>query len=340
MTRTGELPLLLTQGEPAGIGPDLSIALWMARKALAVPCFALIGSAEGMLRRARDLGADVPVVRIADMAEAPMAFERGLPVIDHGLAAAAEPGVPDPTTAPATIRSIALAVELARASGAAVVTNPIAKSVLYETGFAHPGHTEFLAALCADPQGVPPQPVMMIWSDMLAVVPVTIHIPLARVPSALTKELIVETGRIVDADLRRRFGMAAPRIAVAGLNPHAGESGTIGLEDEAVVRPAITELRRLGIDASGPLPADTMFHARVRAAYDVALTMYHDQGLIPAKTLAFDEGVNVTLGLPIIRTSPDHGTAFDIAGKGIARPDSLLAALRLARRLADAGSDS
>lgn len=269
-----------------------------------------------------------------------MAFERGLPVIDHGLAAAAEPGVPDPTTAPATIRSIALAVELARASGAAVVTNPIAKSVLYETGFAHPGHTEFLAALCADPQGVPPQPVMMIWSDMLAVVPVTIHIPLARVPSALTKELIVETGRIVDADLRRRFGMAAPRIAVAGLNPHAGESGTIGLEDEAVVRPAITELRRLGIDASGPLPADTMFHARVRAAYDVALTMYHDQGLIPAKTLAFDEGVNVTLGLPIIRTSPDHGTAFDIAGKGIARPDSLLAALRLARRLADAGSDS
>ncbi len=213
----------------------------------------------------------------------------------------------------------------------AIVTNPIAKSVLKEAGFAHPGHTEFLAALSGTPT---PRPVMLIWSEMLAVAPVTIHIPIAEVPRALTPELIVETGRIVDRDLRQRFGLPKPRLAIAGLNPHASEGGHIGREDLDIVAPAIEALRREGIDARGPLPADTMFHPRARAAYDVALTMYHDQGLIPAKTLAFDEGVNVTLGLPFVRTSPDHGTAFDIAGRGIARPDSLLAAIRLADRLA------
>jgi 4-hydroxythreonine-4-phosphate dehydrogenase len=219
----------------------------------------------------------------------------------------------------------------------AMVTNPIAKSVLYAAGFQHPGHTEYLATLAARLWGTAePRPVMMIWSPDLAVVPATIHVPLRQVADLLTGSLVVETGRIVHRDMRRRFGIDAPRIAVAGLNPHAGEGGALGLEDDAVIRPAVETLRAEGIDARGPLPADTLFHARARAGYDVALCMYHDQALIPVKALAFDDGVNVTLGLPFVRTSPDHGTAFDIAGRGIARPDSLVAAIRLARRLADA----
>jgi 4-hydroxythreonine-4-phosphate dehydrogenase len=256
-------------------------------------------------------------------------------VVPLGLGVDAEPGRPDPATAAATIRSIEEAVRLARAGGvAALVTNPIAKHVLHEAGFSHPGHTEFLAALAAAPGRPPPHPVMMLWCQDLAVVPVTVHIPLARVPEALTTELILTTARIVDRDLRRRFGVKRPRLALAGLNPHAGESGSIGSEDAEVVAPAVAALRAEGIDASGPWPADTMFHARARKTYDAALAMYHDQALIPIKTIAFDEGVNVTLGLPFVRTSPDHGTAFDIAGKGIARPDSLVAALSLAARLA------
>ena len=218
----------------------------------------------------------------------------------------------------------------------AVVTNPIAKHVLTAVGFAHPGHTEFLAALSV-PAGEPqPRPVMMIWSEALAVVPVTIHVPVAEVPRLLTRELVMETVRIVARDLRQRFSLASPRLVLAGLNPHAGEAGTIGTEDRDVLEPAVALLRGEGLDIRGPLPADTLFHARARETYDVALAPTHDQALIPAKTLAFDEGVNVTLGLPFIRTSPDHGTAFDIAGKGIARPDSLIAAIRLADRLARA----
>jgi 4-hydroxythreonine-4-phosphate dehydrogenase len=205
--------------------------------------------------------------------------------------------------------------------------------VLYKAGFKYPGHTEYLAHLAAR-GGVAPRPVMMLWCEQLAVVPVTIHEPLRRVPELLTTALIVETGRIVAAELRSRFGIASPRLAVSGLNPHAGENGTMGEEDEAVIAPAIAQLQAEGIDARGPYPADTMFHARARTGYDAALAMYHDQALIPIKTIAFDDGVNVTLGLPFIRTSPDHGTAFDIAGKGIARPDSLCAALKLAARMA------
>ena len=235
--------------------------------------------------------------------------------------------------AAATIESISRAVEAVRAGHArAVVTNPIAKAALYEAGFGFPGHTEFLGELAKD-WGEPGFPVMMIWSRTLAVVPVTIHIALAEAPRALSTELIVKTARIVDHDLRHRFGIARPRLAFAGLNPHAGESGAMGREEITIIAPAIAALRAEGVDAVGPLPADTMFHANARARYDVAVTMYHDQGLIPVKTLAFDEGVNVTLGLPFVRTSPDHGTAFDIAGKGIANPASLIAALRLADRL-------
>jgi 4-hydroxythreonine-4-phosphate dehydrogenase len=215
---------------------------------------------------------------------------------------------------------------------AAVVTNPIAKHVLYAAGFRHPGHTEFLAEL-AGGDGPPPRPVMMLWCEDLAVVPITVHIPLRAVPAALTTELAVETARIVARDLRERFGTAAPRLAFAGLNPHAGEEATIGTEDRDVLAPAVERLRQEGIDAAGPFPADTMFHPAARRRYDVALAAYHDQALIPIKTIAFDSAVNVTLGLPFVRTSPDHGTAFDIAGRGVARPDSLIAALRLAGRL-------
>jgi 4-hydroxythreonine-4-phosphate dehydrogenase len=214
------------------------------------------------------------------------------------------------------------------------VTNPVAKNVLYRSGFAEPGHTEFLARLAAEATGVAAQPVMMLWSPELAVVPVTIHLPLAEVPGRLDGELIVSTGRIVDRDLRERFGIARPRLAVAGLNPHAGEDGALGQEDIAIVKPAVDRLIAEGIAARGPIPADTMFHAEARASYDAALAMYHDQALIPIKTLAFDHAVNVTLGLPFVRTSPDHGTAFDIAGSGRADPSSLIAAIRLAARLA------
>ena len=226
-------------------------------------------------------------------------------------------------------------MELTRAGRtAAVVTCPIAKSILYSAGFRFPGHTEYLADLAADADGKAPLPVMMIASPLLRTVPVTIHIPLIRIAEDLTEELIVETCRITARDLTARFGIAAPRLAVSGLNPHAGEGGALGKEDDAIVRPAIERLRAEGIDAFGPLPADTMFHAAARATYDVAICMYHDQALIPAKTLAFDDGVNVTLGLPFIRTSPDHGTAFSIASTGKAKPDSLVAALRMAAEMA------
>jgi len=332
MTQGGALAL--TMGDPAGIGPEIAVAAWLERQQL--PPFFVVGDAGAMTRAARARGVEVAVLSAAPGAAA-LPVER-LPLLPVNAAPApAIPGQPDPANAAAAIAAITDAVSLARSGAAAgVVTNPIAKSVLYAAGFRHPGHTEFLAELCADDAGQAPTPVMMLWCEDLAVVPVTIHIPLAEVPRRLTTASIVETGRIVARDLTQRFGVARPRLAVAGLNPHAGESGALGAEDAAVVAPAVAALQAVGIDAFGPLPADTMFHARARAGYDAALCMYHDQALIPIKTIAFDEGVNVTLGLPVIRTSPDHGTAFDIAGKGVARPDSLMAALRLAGRLAGA----
>ena len=324
--------LALTQGDPAGIGPEIALKAWLRRGEIALP-FALIGDPAFMRRTSERLGLGVPVEAVS-LSDAAAAFPRALPVVPLGTPIEAEPGRPDPATAAATIRSIEEAVRLTRAAeAAAVVTNPIAKHVLHAAGFAHPGHTEFLAALAAEPGRPAPHPVMMLWCQDLAVVPVTVHIPLAHVPQVLTTELIVTTGRIVDRDLRERFGVARPRLAIAGLNPHAGESGSLGAEDAEVVAPAVAALRAEGIDAGGPFPADTMFHVRARKTYDAALAMYHDQALIPIKTIAFDEGVNVTLGLPFVRTSPDHGTAFDIAGRGVARADSLVAALSLAARL-------
>ena len=330
-------PLALTLGDPAGIGPEIALAAWLARGGLdPLPPFFLVADPNFVERAADRMGLPVPVAEI-DPETAAAVFPRALPVValPSGTPVAALPGRPDSAHAGAVIESITTAVGLARAGrAAAVVTNPIAKFVLTRAGFAHPGHTEFLAALSVAPGRTPPRPVMMIWSQDLAVVPVTIHVALRDVPGLLTQELVEETVRITVQDLKGRFGLTEPRLVLAGLNPHAGEAGTIGTEDRDVLAPAVARLRGEGIDIRGPLPADTLFHARARETYDVALAPTHDQALIPIKTIAFDDGVNVTLGLPFIRTSPDHGTAFDIAGQGIARPDSLIAALRLADRLA------
>jgi 4-hydroxythreonine-4-phosphate dehydrogenase len=332
-------PLALTQGDPAGIGPELALKAWLARDELSLPPFAVIADLDHLSRLARDLSLDI-LLAPCGWNEVVPHFARALPVIPLEPGPRVRSGQPDTASASGTIAAIDRAVAaVQRGDASAVVTNPIAKSVLYAAGFKHPGHTEYLAHLAAG-VGREPHPVMLLWCDDLAVVPVTIHVPLGAVPGLLTTDLIVQTGIIVAAEMTSRFGVAAPRLALSGLNPHAGEGGALGLEDDAVIAPAVARLRALGIDARGPYPADTMFHARARAGYDVALAMYHDQALIPIKTIAFDEGVNVTLGLPFIRTSPDHGTAFDIAGKGVARPDSLCAALKLAARMADASARS
>jgi 4-hydroxythreonine-4-phosphate dehydrogenase len=326
-------PLALTLGEPAGIGPDITFQAWRARAELELPPFYLIADPEFVARRARHMRLDVSIA-VVEPAAAAAAFASALPVVDVDVPISAEPGRPDQSSAPAAIAAIRRAVaDVGTGAASAVVTNPVAKNVLYRSGFAEPGHTEYLARLSAEATGVAAHPVMMLWSPELAVVPVTIHLPLKDIFARLTGELVVETGRIVARDLRERFGIARPRLAVAGLNPHAGEEGALGDEDLSMVRPAVERLKAEGIDARGPLPADTMFHAAARASYDAALAMYHDQALIPIKTLAFDHAVNVTLGLPFVRTSPDHGTAFDIAGSGRADPSSLIAALRLAARL-------
>ena len=325
-------PLILTQGDPSGIGPEVTLKAWLARKADAHPYFVL-GDAALLERTAKALQLDVPVARVSAN-EAAQAFANALPVVDLGFPVKGIPGQPDVADAPATIAAIERGVRMVKSGEAsAIVTNPIAKESLYKAGFAHPGHTEFLGELGEALWGARVLPVMMLWSPQLAVVPVTIHVSLARAIQNLTTDLIVKTARIVAADLTSKFGLAAPRLAIAGLNPHAGEGGSMGREDIEIVAPAVAQLRAEGIDARGPLPPDTMFHAAARANYDAALCMYHDQALIPIKTLAFDSAVNLTLGLPFIRTSPDHGTAFDIAGKGIAQEASLMAALDLASLL-------
>jgi 4-hydroxythreonine-4-phosphate dehydrogenase len=327
------LPLALTLGEPAGIGADITLAAWRRRAELALAPFYLLADPAHLAQRAKRLGLDIPIA-VVEPAAAAAAFRTALPVVDVGVAVTAAPGHPDESSAPAALAAIHRAVaDVSAGLAAAIVTNPIAKNVLYRSGFPEPGHTEYLAKLAQGSSAKPPHPVMMLWSPELAVVPVTIHLPLREVVERLSADLIVETGRIVARDLTGRFGVARPRLVVAGLNPHAGEDGALGTEDLEVVRPAVERLRADGIDARGPLPADTLFHAAARASYDAAFAMYHDQALIPIKTLAFDHAVNVTLGLPFVRTSPDHGTAFDIAGTGRADPTSLIAALALAARL-------
>jgi 4-hydroxythreonine-4-phosphate dehydrogenase len=327
------LPLALTLGEPAGIGPDITFAAWRRRAELGLTPFYILADPVFLRGCAERIAPDVPVT-VVEPSAAVAAFAQALPVVDIGVTITAKPGHPDDSSAPAAIAAIRRAVHDVHTGRAhAVVTNPVAKTILYRSGFAEPGHTEYLAKLAAEMMGIAAQPVMMLWSPELAVVPVTIHLPLREVITRLTTELISTTGEIVARDLKQRFGIARPRLAIAGLNPHAGEDGALGEEDGTVVAPAVARLRALGIEARGPLPADTLFHAAARATYDAALAMYHDQALIPIKTLAFDHAVNVTLGLPFVRTSPDHGTAFDIAGTGRADPSSLIAALRLAQRL-------
>ena len=327
--RSQRLPLAVTMGEPAGIGAEIALKAWRGRGELSP--FFLIDDPERLAALARRLGWSVPVVEISKAAEAVEAFGRGLPVLAERLPHNVDPGRPDPRNAPAVLSSIRRAVQLTRTDEAgAVVTNPINKGVLYGAGFEHPGHTEYLAEL-ADGN---PTPVMMLVGGGLRVVPVTIHVSLREALAALDTDLIVTISRISDKALRSDFGIARPRLAVAGLNPHAGEGGALGREDIDIVAPAIERLRAEGIDAIGPMPPDTMFHAAARARYDAAICMYHDQALIPLKTLDFERGVNVTLGLPFIRTSPDHGTAFEIAGTGKANEASLVAALELADTLA------
>ena len=326
------LPLALTQGDPFGIGPEIAFKAFVARKALALPPFFALGDPALYRRLAKLLAQDVAVEETTPQ-EANGVFETALPVVPLGLSVRGEPGKSESADA-STILSIERAVEsVAKGEARGVVTAPIAKAALYAAGFAFPGHTEFLGALAKRFFDAEARPVMMLYAEELAVVPITIHAPLQEAPRLLTHALIVETGRIVAQDLVRRFGVARPRLAFAGLNPHAGEDGAMGREEIETIAPAIATLRAEGIDAKGPFPADTLFHARARERYDVALCPTHDQALIPIKTLAFERGVNVTLGLPFIRTSPDHGTAFDIAGRGVADPTSMIEAIRLAGRL-------
>jgi 4-hydroxythreonine-4-phosphate dehydrogenase len=326
-------PLALTMGEPAGIGPELALLAWIRRTTQDLPAFIVVADPDHLAHLAKNLDYAVPIV-VTEPERAAEMFPLGLPVMPLDMAVVAEPGTPNGADAPAVIESIRRGVELIyQGRASALVTNPISKAPLMRAGFAHPGHTEFLGALAEQHSGTPHRAVMMLWAPELAVVPVTVHIPLADVPAQLTRELIVETARIVAHDMKTRFGIPHPRLALTGLNPHAGEEGELGTEDAGIIAPAIAELRSAGVDASGPYPADTLFHETARAGYDAVLAMYHDQALIPIKTIAFDRAVNVTLGLPFVRTSPDHGTAFDIAGTGKADPSSLIAALKLAARL-------
>ncbi len=324
-------PLVLTLGEPAGVGPEIVAAAWRALSSESLP-FAVIGDA-GLLRRQ-----GAPVAEVFSPGEAADAFARALPVIHRPLPAPVETGRPDPANAAAVADGIEEAVSLCLSGEASgLVTAPIAKAPMYASGFRFPGHTEFIAELTADaPWPGVRGPVMMLTARDLRACLVTIHVALDQVAELLTAERVIRTARVVHDSLKRDFAIARPRLAMAALNPHGGEGGALGLQEIEILIPAAEQLRGEGIDITDPKPADTLFHDAARATYDAAICMYHDQALIPVKTLDFWGGVNVSLGLPIIRTSPDHGTGFDIAGTGVARPDSLIAAIRLAWEMAAA----
>jgi 4-hydroxythreonine-4-phosphate dehydrogenase len=316
-------PLAVSLGDPAGIGPEVVAKCWDHRSAFNLPVFLAVGDA-------RSLAAvwDGPVVTIDDPRDADAAFDVGLPLLHISAASADIPGQPSVAGAHCSLDSLELAVGLARsASASAVVTGPVSKQQLYAIGFSHPGQTEFVAERC----GVAPENVaMMMAGPSLRTVPVTTHVPFAEVPARLSTGLIEARGRATLRGLQRNFGIEDPKLAVAALNPHAGEGGALGGEEIDLIQPAIDALRDEGWQIVGPLPADTMFHEGARSRYDAALCMYHDQALIPLKALHFDEGVNITLGLPIVRTAPDHGTAFDIAGEDRADPRAMAAAIRMA----------
>ncbi|SMH60573.1 4-hydroxythreonine-4-phosphate dehydrogenase PdxA [Azospirillum agricola] len=324
-------PLAVTMGEPAGIGGDITLKAWESRRDTGLPPFVLLDDPARLAALAARLGLDVPVRAVASAAEAVALFDNALPVLPVALAAPVVAGRPDPANGAAVIASIDRAVALVRAGEAsAVVTNPIQKSALYAAGFRHPGHTEYLAHLA----GLADEPIMMLAAADLRVVPVTIHVSLREAVERLSASAIVHAGRVTAAALVRDFGIARPRLAVAALNPHAGEGGAMGREEIDIIEPAVAALRAEGIGVAGPRPSDTLFHAAARSGFDAALCMYHDQALIPLKTVDFDSGVNITLGLPFVRTSPDHGTALDIAGTGKAGAVSLIEAMRTADRMA------
>lgn len=324
-------PIAVTMGEPAGIGGEIALMSWL-RRAEGVPAFFVIDDPDRLGRLAAMLGWDVPLRAVAGPEEAADCFPEALGVLPRRLAHPVLMGRPDTANARAVIAAIVSAVELVRGGRAsAVVTNPIQKETLYAAGFRHPGHTEFLEELA----GGDAKAIMMLACPGLRVVPVTVHIALKDVPQRLTTANIIAAGRITARALASDFGLSRPRLAIAGLNPHAGEQGAMGREEIELIVPAVEALRTEGHVVAGPFPADTLFHAAARQRYDAVICMYHDQALIPLKTIDFDRGVNATLGLPFIRTSPDHGTATDIAGRGTANPDSLIAALQMAGEIAD-----
>ncbi len=325
------LPLAVSLGDPAGIGPEIILESWARRDAETLSAFFVVGGARVLSEAARQRGLDVSIERIEEVAQASRVWNRALPVLGHGDAAYL-PGEPDESGARLALHSLIEATDRAAIGEAGgLVTAPISKRELAEVGFTPPGQTEFLADAFGKPRE---DAVMMLAGPSLRAVPLTVHCALAEVPNLLTSDLIVHRARIVHAALRREFGIENPRIAVCGLNPHAGEAGRFGDEEERFIIPAIAHLKAEGFAITGPHSGDALFTPRGRKNYDVALAMYHDQALIPLKALDFDEGVNVTLGLPIVRTSPDHGTAFDIAGKGIADPGAMIAALRMAGEMA------
>ncbi|MCZ2328562.1 4-hydroxythreonine-4-phosphate dehydrogenase PdxA [Bartonella sp. F02] len=328
------LPLVVSSGDPAGIGPEIAIKAWNMRHIRHIPPFVLLADPEMIRSRAHFLKLTINIesVRINNLVDN---FQTALPILPLKNKQNHQVGLPSPNNAAGIIEAIEQSVQLIQSGHAcALITCPIAKKNLYDAGFKFPGHTEFLAYLAHKTSNKQYHPVMMLYGSQLKTIPITVHIPLSEVSSHLTRNLIIQTALITENSLKAQFAITSPRLAVAGLNPHAGENGGIGKEDIDIIVPSIQYLKQKGLNIVGPLPADTMFHDRARKMYDVALCMYHDQALIPVKTLDFDTTVNVTLGLPFIRTSPDHGTAFDIANKGIASPESFISALKLAEQLA------
>ncbi len=324
------LPLAISMGEPAGIGSDLILRIFAKRQEYSLPSFIVYGNVSFLKSRAKKLGLDINITR-SEPKTAIRDFANSLPVMDIKGECQDRPGVLQPHTGAITIKAIKNAVnDIKDGVCSALVTAPIHKAALYEAGFNYAGHTEFLASLYTNENGKSPTPIMMLAHKNYRAIPLTIHVPICEVPELVTFKKIVDTVLIVNNDLQGRFNISKPKLAIAGLNPHAGEDATIGLEDRDIIAPAISHLQKLGINAIGPLAADTLFHPPHWASYDCVIAMYHDQALIPIKTLAFDEGVNITLGLPIIRTSPDHGTALGLAGSNKASPNSMLAAIKMA----------
>ena len=320
-------------GDPAGIGPDITLQAWAARDTAALMPFVFLGSPDLLERRSGELGMSIPIEVVGSSEPVAEVFPHALPVFPIELPKAIDAGIPDASCARSVIEAIRIGAEwVQQGRAAALVTNPINKKLLTKSGFSHPGHTEYLAELCSTDETTP-HPVMMLSCGDLRVVPVTVHIPIKDVPDILSEALIIETVRITVRGLRDLFKITAPRIGVTGLNPHAGEDGTLGHEENEFITPAIRQLNADGYDVTGPLPADAAFQERERGRFDVMIAMYHDQALIPIKTLAFDRTVNLTLGLPIVRTSPDHGTAYELAGTGKANPGSLIESLQLAAKL-------